>query len=93
MKTLKDYVYTYAHLEGSIAEGYRMDDTLGFYTEYMKQYRGTTHQVWDSMEDAIMNDEVLPANKPRKRKLSQEVRTYAHSFVQKNAVCVQPWRQ
>jgi len=36
MKTLKDYIRTYAHLEGSIAEGYRMDDTLGFCTEYMK---------------------------------------------------------
>lgn len=93
MKTLKDYVRQYAHPEGSIAEGYRMDDTLGFCTEYMKQYRGTTHRVWDSMEEAIMNDEVLPANEPRKRKLSQEVRAHAHSFVLENAACVEPWRE
>ena len=36
MKTLKDYVRTFAHPEGSIVEGYRMDDTLGFCTEYMR---------------------------------------------------------
>ena len=30
MKTLKDYVRTFAHPEGSIAEGYQMDDMLGF---------------------------------------------------------------
>jgi len=59
MKTLKDYVYTYAHPEGSMAEGYRIEDTLGFCTEYMKQYRGTTQRVWDAMEDPTMNNEVL----------------------------------
>jgi hypothetical protein len=48
MKTLKDYVRTFAHPEGSIAEGYQMDDTLGFCTEYMHQYRGTTDRVWDA---------------------------------------------
>lgn len=30
MKTLKDHVRTLAHLEGRLAEGYRMEDTLGF---------------------------------------------------------------
>jgi hypothetical protein len=35
MKTLKDYVCTKARPEGSMAEGYAMDDTLGFCTEYM----------------------------------------------------------
>jgi len=45
MKTLKDYVRTYAHLEGIIAEGYRMDDTFGFCTKYMKQYKGSMHRI------------------------------------------------
>jgi len=42
MKTLKDYIRMYAHPEGNIAEGYHLEDTLGFCTKYMKQYRGTT---------------------------------------------------
>jgi hypothetical protein len=35
MKTLKDYVRTFARPEGSMAEGYAMEDCLGFCTEYM----------------------------------------------------------
>ena len=59
MNTLKNYVRTFAHLEGNIAKGYQMVDSLGFCTKYMHQYRGTTHYVWDVEEDAIMNDEIL----------------------------------
>lgn len=93
MKTLKDYVRTYAHPEGSIAEGYRMDDTLGFCTEYMKQYQGTAHRVWDADEDATMNDEVLRSHNRMKRKMSNEVRNYAHAFVLDNASSLENWRQ
>jgi len=37
MKSLKDYVQTLSHPKDSIAEGYRLDDTLGFCTKYMHQ--------------------------------------------------------
>jgi len=70
MKTLKDYVRTYAHSKGSIVEGYRMEDTLDFYTEYIKQYKGFTQRVWDALKDATMNDEVLPSHSSKKKKLS-----------------------
>jgi len=93
MKTLKDYVRMYAHPEGSIAEGYRMDDTLGFCTEYMKQYRGTSHRVWDANKDATMNDEVLWSHQHVKRKMSNEFWNYAHAFVLDNAASVETWRQ
>jgi len=66
-----------------------MDDTLGFCTEYMKQYKGTAHRVWDNIEDATMNDEVLPTTEARKRKMSPEVRAYTHSFVLESAACVE----
>jgi len=92
MKTLKDYVCTYAHPDGSIVEGYRMEDTLGFYTEYMKQYHRTTHRVWNAMEDAIMNDEVLPTHEGRKCK-RKEMCGYAHAFVLDNAASLQPWHE
>ena len=93
MKTLKDYVRTFAHPEGSIAEGYQMDDTLGFCTEYMHQYRGTTHRVWDAEEDATMNDEILRCNSQQKRKMSDEFRNYAHAFVLDNASSLERCRE
>jgi hypothetical protein len=93
LKTLKDYVRTYSHPEGSIAEGYLMDDTLGFCTEYMHQYRGTTHRVWDAEEDAIMNDEILRRNSQQKRKMSDEFRNYAHAFVLENASSLEQCRE
>ena len=93
MKTLKDYVRTLAHPEGSIAEGYRMEDTLGFCTEYMKQYKVTMHRVWDSTEEPAMNDEILTGNEHTKRKMSDEMRVHAHAFIIDNAPCVEPWRE
>jgi len=49
-----------------------MEEVLGFCTEYMKQYRGTMHRVWDAEEDVNMNDEVLRSNEQRERKLSND---------------------
>jgi len=92
MKTLKDYVRTFAHPEGSIAEGYRMDDTLRFCTEYMRQYRGTLHRIWDPNEEATMTNEILQSNSQRKRKMSDEFRHLAHAFVLDNAACLEQWR-
>jgi hypothetical protein len=45
MKFLKDYVRTKARSEGSMAEGYVMDDILGFCTEYMSRYTPTRRRV------------------------------------------------
>ena len=47
MKSLKDFVRTKARPEGSMAEGYMMDDTLGFCTEYMTRLTATRRRVWD----------------------------------------------
>ena len=93
MITLKDYVRTFAHPEGSIAEGYQMDDTLGFCTKYMCQYRGPMRRVWDANEDAIMNDKILRCNSQQKQKMCDEFRSFAHEFVLDNASCLELWRQ
>jgi hypothetical protein len=93
MKTLKDYVRTYARPEGSIVEGYHNEDTLGFCTEYMKDFRGTQHRVWDAEEDPIMNDEVIRSKAPKKRPMSDELRLLVHAFVIDNAACLESWRE
>lgn len=58
----------------------------------MKQYRGTTHRIWDPTEDATMNDEVLRSHEPRKRNLSNEIYNYAYAFVLDNVACLETWR-
>jgi hypothetical protein len=35
MKTLKGYVRNKEKLEGSMAEGYALEEALGFYTKYL----------------------------------------------------------
>jgi hypothetical protein len=37
LKTMKGYVRQRAHPEGSMAQGYIMDEALGFCTEYMQR--------------------------------------------------------
>ena len=93
MKTLKDYVRTFAHPEGNIVEGYRMEETLGFCIEYMHTYGGTVQRVWDAAEEPIMNDEILTGNSKRTWKMSNEFQVHAHAFVLDNATSLDPWRQ
>ena len=57
MKFLKDYVHTKARPEGSMAEGYMMDDALGFCTEYMTRFTSTRRRVWDDQEEPGLFDE------------------------------------
>lgn len=92
MKSLKDYVRSNARPEGSMAEGYGMEDTLGFCTEYMTRYTATSRRVWDKEEEQSMYDEVVEGY-PARRPMSEEVRNWAHSFVQENAAVLEPYRR
>jgi hypothetical protein len=84
MRTLKDYVRTKARLEGSMVEGYRMEDTLGFCNEYMSRFSATRRCIWDDKEEpGLFNEE--PEGGGVKRFLSERVRDWAHSSVIDNA--------
>jgi hypothetical protein len=84
MKTLKDYVRTYARPEASMAEGYAMTETLGYSTEYLQRFTATRKRVWDDKEDAKMNDEIVQGG-GWPRPLSQSMRLWAHNFVINNS--------
>jgi hypothetical protein len=84
MKTLKDYVRTYACPEASMAEGYAMTETLDYSTEYLQRFTATRKRIWDDKEDSRMNDEVLQGG-GWARPLSQNVRLWAHNFVINNS--------
>jgi hypothetical protein len=92
MKTLKDYVRTYAKPEASMAKGYVMFETLGYCTEYMQRFQGTSHHVWDDKEEQIMNDEVMQGS-GWPRPMSDEFRLWAHNFVINNSALLRDWRE
>jgi hypothetical protein len=84
MKTLKDFVRTRARPKGSMAEGFVMDDTLGFCTEYMSRFTATRRRVWDEKEEPGLFDEE-PKGGRVKCVLSKNIRKWAHKFVIDNA--------
>ena len=51
MKVLKKIVRTRAKPEGSMSEGYSMQEAMGFCTEYMKNFKNFNQHVWDDEED------------------------------------------
>ena len=83
-KNLKGMVRNLARPEGCIASGYEVEEALGFVTEYMADYKATNRRVWDSQEEAHMNDEEVEG-KGRKRVLQEEEREWMHSFILDNA--------
>jgi hypothetical protein len=91
MKTLKDYVRTYARPEASMTEGYVMSETLGYCTEYMQRFQGSSRRVWDDKEEQFMNDEVLQGS-GWQRLMSEEFRLWVHNFVINNSAVLKGWR-
>jgi hypothetical protein len=91
-KILKDYVRTYARPEASMVEGYVMSETLGYCTEYMQRFQGTSRRVWDDKKEQFMNDEMVQGS-GWARPLSDELRAWLHDFVINNSVVLKDWRQ
>jgi hypothetical protein len=92
MKTLKDYMRTFSRPEGRMAEGYSMEETLGFCTEYMSHLTATKKRFWDQDEDQSMIDEVLE-EKSIQRLLNEDRKKWMHNFVLENAAHLRPWQR
>ena len=91
-KGLKGFVRNLAKPEGSITQGYQVEEALGFVTEYMADYNPTSRRVWDSKEDPVMLDEIVEG-KGRPRKLSGQLRQWMHEFVLDNASQLETLRE
>ena len=92
MKALKGFVRNKARPEGGMAEGYAIQEALGFCTEYMQEFQSTRRRVWDSKEDVGVVDEVPEGNRTP-RKMTLQFQGWAHNYVINNAVSVDPWRR
>ena len=53
------FVRNKAKPEGSICEGYSMQEAIGFCIEYMKDFSNVNRHVWDDDEDERVAGEVL----------------------------------
>ena len=90
-KGLKSFVRNLAKPEGSMAQGYQVEEALGFLTEYMSTYVPTSRRVWDDKKDPTMNDEILQG-KEKPRVLSDELRKWLHAFICDNVNVLELYR-
>lgn len=90
MKLLKGHVRTYYRPEASMAQGYIKDETLGYITEYLAEYKHVTRRVWNSDEEECVIGEVLQGLATIK-KVSTEIMAMAHLYVLLNTTVMEPW--
>jgi hypothetical protein len=91
MKALKGYVHNMAQPEGSMANGYSIEEALGFCIKYIQEVK-TTRRVLDDKEEPTMNDEVLEGNS-HPHTLSGNLKNWAHMFILHNASTMEPWHE
>jgi hypothetical protein len=91
MKALKGYVHNMARPEGSMANGYSIEEALGFCIMYIQEVK-STRRVLDDKEEATMNDEVLEGN-GCPRTLGANLKNWAFSFSLHNASTMEPWHE
>ena len=59
MKTLKDYMHTFAKSEASMAENYIITKTLEYSLQYFQQFSGMRHHVWNEIEEPRMYEKLV----------------------------------
>ncbi|KAL3681546.1 hypothetical protein R1sor_024502 [Riccia sorocarpa] len=87
---LKRSVRSSARPEACMAEGYIMEEALGFTAEYMTQFEPVRVRVWDQEEEDGISNEVLEGKKST-RILTECERDLAHRYVLQNTTCMQQY--
>ena len=75
-----------------MAEGYVLEEALGFCTEYMVEFQSTRRRVWDDKEEDRIADEV-PEGSGRPQRMEENIQGWAHNYVVNNSTCVDVWRK
>lgn len=90
LKTLKGFVRNMARPEASMAEGYLLDESIGFLFEYMIDAKGSGRRTWDLEEDPGVGGIVLEGA-GKERTLSWNDMIAMHHYVLENKEVVKPW--
>ncbi len=73
-----------------MAKGYVYDEMIGFFVEYMYEFRHVRSWIWDPDEEEGVCDEVLEGAVTQFR-LDPIVRELARQYVLTNVPCLAPW--
>jgi Domain of unknown function (DUF4218) len=90
LKNLKGFVRNKASPEASMAEGYILEEALGFVTEYMVDCQVTRRRIWDSDQEEGVNGVVFEGAQSSIL-LSVEDRDATHIYYLQNNVLVASW--
>lgn len=89
MKVLKGYVHNMSHREGSMVEGYILDDIMGFVIKYLQEFQFVFRKNWDVEEEGVAREVLKGVTK--KVVLTPSLQDLAHSYVFTNTKIMSPW--
>jgi hypothetical protein len=92
MKVFKGYLCNRSRPEASMAEGYILDETIGFVTEYLQDLCHVRCQILDANEEEGVGGEVVEGA-TAKLTLDLVAQDVAHQYVITNVACLAPWVQ
>lgn len=90
MKTLKGFVRQRARPEGSMAEGWLVQESCVFISEYLLRSQNNVSQLWSTKDDDRVLGEVPQGNGVIKR-FTEQVRTKVSNYCMMNSECMQKW--
>lgn len=90
MKVVKSFVHQKTRPEGSIAQGWLVQQTMFFATEYIAQIDPGAPRLWMDDESEKVSGEVL-CGKGKVAKLSSKKRTQINAFVINNMEIMSKW--
>jgi len=90
LKTFKAYVQNKVRPEASMAKGYIYDETIGFVTKYMQEFKHVRCRIWDTYEKEGVCGEMLEGA-GIKFIVPKEYHDLAHQYVLTNTSCLATW--
>lgn len=90
MKVLKHFVRQRARPEGSMAEGYIVQESLYYVTEYLLTIDRHAPRLWSEDDDEKVSGEVVQG-RGKETQLSFEIREKINTFILYNSERMQKW--
>lgn len=90
MKTLKGFVRQRARPEGSMAEGWLVQESMVYITEFLAHTNPSVPRLWDNKDDERVVGE-LPQGKGSIRRMSEPFRNKVNKFCILNSEEMQKW--
>jgi hypothetical protein len=78
--------------KGSMADGYVLEETLGFMIEYLHEFEHVSKKIWDAEEEERIFGEVSDGV-PTKKLFIFRLCDLAHDYALTNTKIMGPWIQ